>query len=96
MRDLTDRLPRKPQQVAENYNHLMEQPTIAYAVGLMLAVLGDQAAWAVSLAWAYTISRIAHSLVQGTFNHVLTRALLFTFGSMVLAILAARALLLSI
>ena len=51
MRDLTDRLPRKPQQVAENYNHLMEQPTIAYAVGLMLAVLGDQAAWAVSLAW---------------------------------------------
>jgi hypothetical protein len=83
--------------VADNYNHLMEQPTIFYAVTLALAVLGEAGSLAVNLAWAYTGLRIAHSLVQILSNRVLIRFALFAtaslclFGLLLLALSVATA-----
>src|SRR5215813_12254478 len=56
-------LPATVRWKADNYNHLMEQPTLFYAVALSLAVLGASAVDA-GLAWLYVGLRIAHSLVQ--------------------------------
>lgn len=82
--------------VADNYNHLMEQPTIFYAVVLALAVMGEAGSLTVNLAWAYTGLRIAHSLVQILVNRVLVRFALFATASLclfglVLAALSAAA-----
>lgn len=77
--------------VADNYNHLMEQPTIFYATALALAVMGEGGSLAINLAWGYTGFRIAHSLVQALWNRVLVRFLLFslaTFCLMGLVLLA--------
>jgi hypothetical protein len=72
---------------AHNYNHLMEQPTLFYALALTLAVGGEDRGAALWLAWTYVAFRIAHSLVQATTNVVRWRFLLFIGGSLVLAAL---------
>jgi hypothetical protein len=70
--------------VADNYNHLMEQPTIFYAVALALAMMGEAGSLAVNLAWAYTGLRIAHSVVQILVNRVVIRFALFAAASLCL------------
>ena len=46
-------LPAEVRWKADNYNHLMEQPTLFYAVALTLAFLDAGAGWNSFLAWAY-------------------------------------------
>ena len=70
--------------VADNYNHLMEQPTIFYAVTLALAVMGEAGSLAVGLAWGYAGLRIAHSLVQILSNRVAVRFAMFALASLCL------------
>src|SRR5688572_32411320 len=53
-------LPPSVRWKADNYNHLMEQPTIFYAVGLALAVAGGTGSTEVLLAWAYVALRVVH------------------------------------
>jgi hypothetical protein len=76
---------------ADNYNHLMEQPTLFYAVALTLALLGEGAGWNAGLAWLYVALRVAHSLVQATINVVIYRFAIFMAGSLVLLALTIRA-----
>jgi hypothetical protein len=76
---------------ADNYNHLMEQPTIFYATALTLALLGLGAGLNAWLAWAYVALRVVHSLVQATVNVVLLRFSIFMVSSLVLLALAVRA-----
>lgn len=78
--------------VADNYNHLMEQPTIFYAVTLALAVMGEGGGLAVWLAWGYAGLRIAHSLVQILSNRVVVRFALFALASLCLLGLVLLAL----
>ena len=66
-------LPGKAQWPSHNYNHLMEQPTVFYAVALTLALVGWGHGLNTDLAWGYAGLRIAHSLVQATFNRVAIR-----------------------
>jgi hypothetical protein len=80
--DLEGRADAKAQWKSHNYNHLMEQPTIFYAIVLALAMMGMDQPINVWLAWGYVGFRIIHSLVQGTVNIVrisLTIFLLATF-----------------
>src|SRR3954452_11922912 len=72
---------------AHNYNHLMEQPPLFYAIALTLALMNVGGGWNLWLGWAYVGFRIAHSLVQATTNVVRWRFLLFIGGSIVLAAL---------
>ena len=76
---------------AHNYNHLMEQPTLFYAVALTLALIGQGDGLNLALVWAYVGLRVAHSLVQATVNVVRGRFLLFTAASIALLMLTIRA-----
>ena len=87
-------LPPRVRWKADNYNHLMEQPTLFYATALSLALLGDQSDFSVLMAWAYVGLRVLHTLVQTTFNHIPTRFAVFSLSSLVLFALAIRAALL--
>lgn len=69
---------------AHNYNHLMEQPTLFYAIALTLALLGHGDGINLILAWAYVAFRITHSLMQATLNIVRYRFWLFSLASLAL------------
>jgi hypothetical protein len=90
--EFLDSLPPEARWKADNYSHLMEQPTLFYAVALTLALLGRGGGLSAALAWAYVALRIAHSLVQATVNAVLVRFALFVASSFVLFALAVRAM----
>jgi hypothetical protein len=85
-KELGDQLPKEVQWKADNYNHLLEQPTVFYAVALALAIAGLGDGLNLWLAWFYLGSRIVHSIVQSTTNAVLLRFCLFGLGT--LAVLA--------
>ena len=76
---------------AHNYNHLMEQPTLFYAVALSLALMDQGGGINLYLAWAYVLFRVLHSLVQATTNIVLHRFILFALASLALLGLAVHA-----
>ena len=84
-------LPARVRWKADNYNHLMEQPTIFYPVVLVLAVLGDASTASVALAWSYVGLRVVHSLQQSLVNAIRVRFALFAVSSIVLFALAIRA-----
>ena len=69
---------------AHNYNHLMEQPTLFYAIALTLALLGQGGGINLMLAWSYVLFRIGHSLVQASVNVVTIRLLFFALASLCL------------
>ena len=79
-----DALPTAVKQIADNYNHLHEQPVLFYAVALTLAATGGAGNIALALAWIYVAIRIAHSVVQATSNYTPVRFFIFTGGSAVL------------
>ncbi|MEM9254306.1 MAG: MAPEG family protein [Pseudomonadota bacterium] len=83
-------LPARVRWKADNYNHLMEQPTLFYATSLTLALLGAGAGLNVTLAWAYVMLRIVHSLHQVLWNKIELRFLIFLTASIVLITLILR------
>jgi hypothetical protein len=85
-----DVLPSSVRQVADNYNHLMEQPTIFYALVFYIYMAGTADWLAIDLAWAYVALRVIHSLIQCTTNRVTLRFTVFALSTLVLMILAAR------
>lgn len=89
--EFIDKIPPRVRWKADNYNHLHEQPTIFYAVAIILSIIGAGGGINATLAWAYVGLRVAHSLVQALINKVEIRFLLFVAGSIVLFILAVNA-----
>ena len=84
-------LPAEVRWKADNYNNLLEQPTIFYAVALTLALLNAGSGINAGLAWVYVALRIAHSLVHAMVNKVLIRFALYAAASVVLLIMTIRA-----
>jgi hypothetical protein len=84
-------LPAEVRWKADNYNNLMEQPTLFYAVALTLALLGAGSGLNAGLAWAYVALRIAHSLVHALINKVLIRFALYAAASLILLVMTLRA-----
>jgi hypothetical protein len=84
-------LPAEVRWKADNYNNLMEQPTLFYAVTLTLAMLGADAALNIGLAWLYVALRIAHSVVQATVNIIMPRFAIFMAATVVLLVMSVRA-----
>ncbi|NVD44157.1 MAPEG family protein [Qipengyuania atrilutea] len=90
--DSLDRqLPVQVQWKAHNYNHLHEQPTVFYAVALLLAFIGQGDGMNALLAWIYVGLRVIHSIVQVTANKVMVRFILFAISSIVLIALIVHA-----
>jgi hypothetical protein len=83
-------LPPRAMWPADNYNHLMEQPTIFYAAAFATHLSGNADPINIGLAWLYVALRIVHSLIQATVNIVTIRFMVFTVSSIVLTALALR------
>ena len=88
-----DRLPDSARQVADNYNHLMEQPTIFYALVFYIALSAHTDQPHIWLAWAYVGLRVVHTLIQCTINFVNLRFSVFALSTLVLMVMAGRELL---
>lgn len=83
-------LPPQVARVADNYNHLHEQPTLYYALVVCATLLGAVDSLQVGLAWAYVVIRVVHSLIQATRNVIMVRFSVFALGSLVLFLLLGR------
>ena len=83
-------LPSHVRRIADNYNHLFEQPTLFYATCLVIAVAGHVDATAVYAAWAFVILRVVHSLIQSTVNVVVLRFGIFMLSWVALLVLLIR------
>lgn len=84
-------LPPSVRWKADNYNHLMEQPTIFYALAISLALLGEGNGVNLYLAWGYVGLRVVHSLVQALVNKIEIRFLLFVLSNVPLFALTFNA-----
>lgn len=89
--DADGRLPPKTQWIAHNYNHLMEQPTLFYAVCGVIALTGTGDGANAWIAWLYVALRIAHSIWQATVNKVSVRFILFLGSTLALVALTLHA-----
>ena len=85
-----NKLPASVRQIADNYNHLLEQPTIFYAIVFYIVLAGHTDGLHIYLAWAYVVLRVVHTLIQCTVNIVNLRFLVFAFSTLVLMVMAAR------
>ena len=88
---LRAQLPDRVSWKADNYNHLHEAPTLFYAVAIVLAIVGQGDGFNTTLAWAYVGFRVAHSIVQATWNKVAVRFALFALSSLALMALILHA-----
>jgi hypothetical protein len=86
-------LPTGARVVADNYNHLHEQPTIFYALALYTHLAGPADGINIALAWAYVAARVVHSFVQIVVRVVAIRFLTFVVGTLILMAIALRDLL---
>lgn len=86
-------LPGKDRWPGENYNNLMEQPTLFYAVIFALILIRQDGDVNLALAWGYVGLRILHSLIQATLNVVPVRFLVFCLATLMLVGLVVNGLL---
>ncbi len=89
--NLDGKAPDQAQWPSHNYNHLMEQPTIFYAIALTLALMDMGGGINYWLAWGYVGFRVVHSIVQCTVNIVAIRFPLFLLASLCLLGLTVHA-----
>lgn len=89
--DLDELLPPEVQWKAHNYNHLLTEPTLFYAICVVLILSGQDYGLNLTIAWAYVALRVLHSLVQVTINRVIFRFLLFALSSLCIIALAIHA-----
>lgn len=88
-----DALPTDARAVADNYNHLHEQPTIFYALAIYTHLAGPADEINVALAWAYVLLRVVHSLIQIVVRRVSLRFAVFVLSTLCLMAIAVRDLL---
>lgn len=84
------KIPAGTRAVADNYNHLHEQPTIFYALVFFAALTGGGDNLFMYLAWAYVIARIIHSFVQILSAKVALRFLVFLVSTLILMVMAGK------
>ena len=83
-------LPSNVRAVADNYNHLHEQPTVFYALAFYTQLAGNADGLALTMAWTYVVLRIVHSIVQNTIYRVMLRFSVFALSSLVLIAMTMR------
>ena len=82
--------PSKVERVADNYNHLFEQPTIFYSISFVIWGLEHTDIIHLYCAWFYVVIRIIHSILQATLNLVWIRFSLFILSWVPLTIMTFR------
>lgn len=89
--DLERILPAETNWKSHNYTHLLEQPTIFYAVIVFLQLSGGNTELTRGLAWAYVVLRIVHSVWQSTVNRIPVRFTIFAAATLCLLALSLLA-----
>lgn len=89
--DLENLIPREANWKSHNYTHLLEQPTLFYAVLVFLHLSGGNTDVTRTLAWAYVAIRIIHSLWQSLINRVAIRMAIFSLSTLCLLALTILA-----
>ena len=77
-------LPPRVRWKADNYNHLMEQPTIFYALMFYVTLTTQTSMPILYAAWAYVALRVLHSLIQVSSGKVVLRFGVFSLSTLVL------------
>ena len=85
--------PSKVERVADNYNHLFEQPTVFYALSFVIWALNMTDSIYLICAWLYFVIRLVHSVFQATLNLVWVRFGLFIFSWLILAVMIFKLIL---
>jgi hypothetical protein len=86
-------LPDPARQVADNYNHLFELPTVFYALVFYIWAMGHADFIHLVCAWCFFASRVIHSIVHGTINRVAIRFPIFALGWVLIVVMSVRELL---
>lgn len=89
--NLEEILPPATNWKSHNYTHLMEQPTLFYAVVAILALVGQSGGLNTQLAWGYVGIRVVHSIWQATVNTIPIRFSLFILSTLCLLALSIHA-----
>lgn len=84
-------LPEPAQWPAHNYIHLLEQPTLFYAVCIVIALTDTGNGMNAMIAWGYVGLRMVHSLIQATVNIVAWRFPVFLLSTLCLIALTLHA-----
>lgn len=74
-------------QAADNFRNLFEVPVLFYALCAMALALSHVPGWLVAGAWLFVALRVAHSLIQCTYNKVMHRFPVFISGFLVVVTL---------
>ena len=77
-------LPDHVTAIAQNYGNLLELPVLFYAVCVIAIILNQSAEYFIICAWTFVISRIIHSYIHVTYNHILHRLLAFAISGFIL------------
>jgi hypothetical protein len=91
--DWKAKMPLRAEAPAHNYNHLLEQPTIFYALMFYIALTTQMSVWLLYLAWAYVALRVVHSFIQVSTGPVVPRFVVFTLSTLVLMAMVVLTLL---
>ena len=67
--------------------NLLELPVLFYIVCLMFFVTATATSLVIEIAWAYTIFRVAQTIVHVTYNNQVHRVTMFAISNFVLAAL---------
>ena len=71
-------------QIGRNFSNLMELPPIFYITCLIFMHLVFVDETTVILAWVFALTRIAHTAVHISINHITARLLIFTINCLAL------------
>lgn len=77
-------------RVSDNYNNLLEQPVLFYALCLTIAVGGLTDKSHLWLAWGYFALRVAHSAIHCSYNKMPHRGVTFALASLLLMIMLGK------
>lgn len=89
--DVEAALPPSVNWKSHNFTHLMEAPTLFYAVVMILAIAPGEGQYSIAIAWGYVGARIMHSLWQALVNTVPVRFALYALSTLCLLALAIDA-----
>ena len=83
----SDDVPESLIQKSNNFTNLFQVPTLFYAAGCLIISLGMINELTVILSWLFVLSRVIHSYIHITYNHILHRIIAFMSGNLCLLIL---------
>lgn len=76
---------------SSNFKNLFEIPVLFYVLAFFLFVTERVDMIYLVAAWLFVLSRYAHSFVHCTFNHVMTRFMIYLGGVVVVVFIGVRA-----